>query len=92
MNRKSLLEVSLSEEKNVQSVLSITMKADEKFLKRTKQDLNNKLEDLEEKLINRLSSTEPLDKAVVEVLFGEIKELEQTLALYDSFEKKYLNN
>ena len=91
MKRKQLLEVTLSEEKNVNTVLDNTTKADAKFLKRTKRDLEDKIEDLQEKLQVRLSSTEPLDKSVVENLYYEIQTTKSTLDLYKSFEKEFVS-
>lgn len=90
MKRRSLLEVTLSEEKNVATVLNNTTNADAKFLKRTKRDLEDSLEDLQEKLQNRLASTEPLDKSVVEVLFNNIQNTKSLLNLYDTFEKEFI--
>ena len=91
MKRTDLLKVTLSEEKNVNTVLDNTTKADSKFLKRTKRDLEDKVEDLQEKLQVRLSSTEPLDKAVVENLYNELQTTKSTLDLYKSFEKEFIS-
>ena len=91
MKRTELLKVTLSEEKNVSSVLENTTKSDAKFLKRTKRDLDDKLEDLSERLQVRLSSTEPLDKAVVENLYNELQTTKSTLDLYKSFEKEFIS-
>lgn len=91
MKRKELLSVALSEEKNVNTVLDNTTKADSKFLKRTVRDLEDKIEDLGEKLQARLSSTEPLDKAVVENLYNEIVTTKATLELYKDFEKEFIS-
>ena len=91
MKRTDLLKVTLSEEKNVNTVLDNTTKADAKFLKRTKRDLEDKIEDLQEKLQVRLSSTEPLDKAVVENLYNELQTTKATLDLYKSFEKEFIS-
>ena len=91
MKRTDLLKVTLSEEKNVNTVLDNTTKADTKFLKRTKRDLEDKIEDLQEKLQVRLSSTEPLDKAVGENLYNELQTTKSTLGLYKSFEKEFIS-
>lgn len=91
MKRTELLKVTLSEEKNVNTVLDNTTKADAKFLKRTKRDLEDKIEDLQEKLQVRLSSTEPLDKSVVENLYNELQTTKSTLDLYKSFEKEFIS-
>ena len=91
MKRTDLLKVTLSEEKNVNTVLDNTTKADAKFLKRTKRDLEDKIEDLQEKLQVRLSSTEPLDKSVVENLYNELQTTKATLDLYKSFEKEFIS-
>ncbi len=91
MKRKQLLETTLSEEKNVSVVLETAIKADAKFLKRTKRDLEDKIEDLQERLQNRLSSAEPLDKSVVENLYNELVNTKSTLELYKTFEKEFIS-
>lgn len=91
MKRADLLKVTLSEEKNVTAVLDNTTKADSKFLKRTKRNLEDTIEDLQERLQVRLSSTEPLDKAVVEKLYNELQTTKATLDLYKSFEKEFIS-
>lgn len=90
MKRTELLKQTLSEEKNVNLVLENTTKADAKFLKRTKRNLEDSVEDLSEKLQVRLASTEPLDKAVVESLYNEIVTAKATLNLYKEFEKEFV--
>ncbi len=91
MKRKELLSVALSEEKNVNTVLDNTTKADNKFLKRAVRDLEDKIEDLGEKLQVRLSSTEALDKAVVENLYNDIVTTKATLELYKDFDKEFIS-
>lgn len=91
MKRTELLKQTLSEEKNVNVVLETTTKADTKFLKRTKRDLEDKVEDLNEKLQIRLSSTEPLDKSVVENLYNELVTTKATLQTYKDFEKEFIS-
>lgn len=91
MKRKELLQATLSEEKNVQTVVENTTKADSKFLKREKRNLEDRIEDLEEKLQARLSSAVPLDKSVVESLYNELQTTKSTLDLYNSFEKEFIS-
>lgn len=91
MKRLELLKASLSEEKNVDTVVATTKKADAKFLVRTKRDLEDKMEDLKEQLESRLSSSQALDKSVVESLFAQISTTKQNLSLYESFEKEYID-
>ena len=91
MKRKELLEVALSEEKNVNTVLNTTVQADAKFLKRQKRDLEDLIEDVKDKIQQRLSSSQPLDKSVIENLYNELKTTKSTLALYNEFEKEYIN-
>lgn len=91
MKRTDLLKVTLSEEKNVTFVLQNTIEEDTTFLKRTKRDLEDKVEDLTKSLKKRLSSTEPLDKAVVENLYNELVTTKSTLDLYKSFEKEFIS-
>lgn len=89
MNRKELLESGLTEDKNVSSVVAITLAKDVKFLKRTKRDLEDAIEDAEETLKLRLSSNTVIDSSVVLVTFAKIMELEEELKLYNSFESSY---
>lgn len=67
------------------------MAADKKFLKRQKRAIQDLVEDLEDKLSLRMSSTEPLDKATVEVTFQQILEQKELLDTYSKFEEKYIN-
>ncbi|HSE99753.1 MAG TPA: hypothetical protein VLA48_02565 [Nitrososphaeraceae archaeon] len=90
MNRKELLSANLSEEKNVTTVVTNTLAKDAKFIKKAKRDLEDLIEDAEEKLEERLSSNTPLDKSVVEVLYASLVGLKATLALYEKFEKEVL--
>lgn len=90
MNRKELLSANLSEEKNVTTVVTNTLAKDAKFIKKAKRDLEDQIEDAEEKLEERLSSNTPLDKSVVEVLFDSLLGLKATLTLYEKFEKDVL--
>jgi len=90
MNRKSLLEASLTEDKNVATVVTATLAKDLKSLKKAKRDIEDKLEEVEEALEERLSSNTPLDKSVVEVTYAKVKELRETLELYSEFENAYL--
>lgn len=90
MNRKELLSVNLSEEKNVTTVVTNTLAKDAKFIKKAKRDLEDQIEDAEEKLEERLSSNTPLDKSVVEVLYDSLLGLKATHALYEKFEKEIL--
>lgn len=90
MNRKSLLENALTEEKNVTVIVTNTLAKDAKFLKKEKRNLEDLIEDAEEKLEERLASNAPLDKSVVEVLYNKLTELKATLALYEKFEKEVL--
>lgn len=90
MKRKELLENSLQEEKNLQTVVSNTTKQDSKFLTREKRNLEDKIEDLKEQLEQRLSQTSAIDKSVIEVLYNSMKETEKTLGLYKSFESEFI--
>jgi hypothetical protein len=91
MKRKDLLKATLSEEKNVQSVIDLTTTKDAKFLKRAKRDIEDKIEDATEQLTVRLSNETPLDKSVIEGLYNNIKELKSSLELYKSFEAEFIS-
>jgi len=90
MKRKSLLEVSLSEEKNVSTVVDNTVKADQKFLKRAKRDLEDQIEDLGAALEARLSQNTPLDKAVIENTYASLVTKKELLETYKAFEAEYV--
>ncbi len=90
MNRKEALQGTLTEEKNVTTIVANTLKKDTKFIGKAKRDLEDLIEDAEEALEERLASNTPLDKSTVEVLFAKIIDLKATLALYEKFEKEVL--
>ena len=92
MNRKELLELSLNEDKNVTNLVSSALNDDKKFIKRAKRNLEDEIEDLESELKNRLSSSTPLDKSVIEVTYSQINDKMETLSLYESFEEEYLTD
>jgi hypothetical protein len=92
MKRKEYLESAMTEEKNVATVVSTTLKKDAKVLSKAKRDLEDDLDEAEEVLEERLSSNVTLDKSVIEVLFAKIQDLKSTLALYKEFEKTYLTS
>lgn len=89
-NRKLYLEASLTEDKNVPTVVSATLAKDAKSLKKAKRDVEDQLEEAEEALEERLSGNTPLDKSVVEVMYAKIKDLKATLELYNEFQKEFL--
>ena len=91
MKRKDYLESAMTEEKNVATVVATTLKKDIKVLNKAKRDLQDALDEAEESLEERLSSSTSLDKSVVEVLFAKIKQLTITISLYEEFEEKYLS-
>lgn len=92
MNRKQLLESAMTEEKNVATVVTTTLKKDAKVLNKAKRDLEDTLDEVEESLEERLSSNVPLDKSVVEVLFAKRQHLRSLLDLYDEFEEAYFTD
>jgi hypothetical protein len=92
MNRKQLLESAMTEEKNVATVVTTTLKKDAKVLSKAKRDLEDALDEADEALEERLSSNVPLDKSVVEVLFAKIQGLRKLLDLYDEFEEAYFTD
>jgi len=90
MKRAELLQQTLTEEKNVDVLVSSVESDDKKFLKRRKRNLEDQIEDLEEELRNRLSSKEPLEQATVEVTYQAIKTKKDVLDLYKQFEKEHI--
>ena len=91
-NRKKLLKLSLNADKNVESLVTMTLEDDQKFIKRAKRNLEDEIEDLQSDLKKRLSANTPMDKSVVEVTYGQIKEKESLLSLYVDFEKDCLKD
>lgn len=90
MKRKNLLETALSEEKNVTTVVENTVKADQKFLKRAKRDLEDEIEDLGVALETRLSQNTPLDKSVIENTYSNLLAKKELLKTYQAFEAEYV--
>lgn len=90
MKRKDLLELALTENKNVSTVVASITKKDAKILEKLRRDLTDDIEKLEDELEERLSSNVPLDKATVEVLYRGIKSKRETDDLYVAFIKEYL--
>lgn len=88
--RKSLLEASLTEDKNVQTVVATTLAKDTKALKKARRDVEDAIEEAEEALEARLSSGAVLDKAVVENTYSNLKDLKAKLELYTEFEAEFL--
>lgn len=89
MNRKEFLQASLTEDKNIESVIKITLSKDAKMINRAKRDLEDALEEAEEALKTRMMSQEPLDKATILVTYAKVKEFKDTIALYDEFKAEY---
>lgn len=89
MNRKEFLQVSLTEDKNIESVIKITLAKDTKMINRAKRDLEDALEEMEETLKTRLMSQEPLDNSTILVTYSGVRQLKDTIALYDEFKKEY---
>ena len=90
MKRKELLSANLSEEKNVTTVVTNTMAKDTKFIRKAKRDLEDLIEEAEEKLEDRLSSNTPLDKSTIEVLYSGLLDLKSKLTMYEKFEVEIL--
>lgn len=88
-SRKQFLESVLTEEKNVSVVIESTLKKDVKALSKAKRAIEDAIEDAEDVLEERLSSSVPLDKSVVEASFANIKRLKESLSLYKEFEETY---
>ena len=90
MNRKQLLESNLTEEKNVATLVTNALTSDAKAFKKLKRDVEDEIEEAEDKLEERLSSSIPLDKSVVEVTYRELKDAKEKLELYKEFEEQFL--
>lgn len=90
MTRKALLEQSLTEDKNVTTVVATTLAKDTKALKKARRDVEDAIEEAEEALEARLSSGAVLDRAVVENTYSNLKDLKAKLELYKEFETEFL--
>lgn len=92
MNRKDLLTANFTEDKNVATVIKATLAKDVRFLDREKTKLSQEIEDAEEALELRLSSSTVIDASVILVSFSGIADLKAKLALYKEFESKYITD
>jgi len=90
MKRQSLLEAGLTENQNTEAVVKTTLAKDLKAIKKLKRDVEDRLEEAEEALEDRLSTNTPIDKSVVEVLFSKVKDLKAEQVLYKEFETEFL--
>lgn len=90
MKRNELLKQNLTEEKNVEVLVSDVAEQDKRFIKREKRALEDQIEDLQVDLKKRLGAKTPLDKSTIEVTYQAIKTAKETLELYKEFEKEYL--
>lgn len=70
---------------------SFVIEKDQKYLRRSIQELQNKIEDHEEKLEERLKSPTPIDDSVVKVLYKTLIDLYDELVLFQSFEENFYN-
>lgn len=91
MKRSELLLASFSDEKNQESLIQEIQAEDSKFIKRSIQNLENELEDLETDLKKRLRAQTPIDSNTVENLYGGIKKKQLQLETYKSFKEKFLS-
>lgn len=91
MRRQQLLRKSFDESEEINLVLENSVKADNKFLKRTMRDLKDKIEDLEESLEARLSQETPIDKSIVENIYGSILSTKELLEIYENFQRTYFS-
>lgn len=90
MKRNELLKQNLTEEKNVEVLVSDVAEQDRRFLKREQRALEDQIEDLQVELKKRLSSKSPLDKSTVEVTYGAIKTAKDSLKLYKEFQEEFI--
>lgn len=90
MNRSELLKTGVSKDEAI--AINNAIEGDAVFLRRKKRDIEDSIEDLKRNLKSRLTSTVPIDSAVVESMYGEIKDKEALLERYKSFESEYISN
>lgn len=91
MSRKSLL-TKVSDEQKEQVVQTKVLKEDSKLFRTVKRELEEKIDDLDDQINDRLSIPVALDRTVIEVLFHQKKTAEALLELYEDFQEEYYND
>lgn len=90
--RKDLLTNALDKEANAKLMITELVEDDATFVKRAISNLEGEKEDAEKALKRRLKEPTAIDNAVIENLYGTIKQLDEKLNLYKSFQKEYIKD
>lgn len=85
--REELLSVGATNDTT--SLISNTIEKDQKFLRRTIQELDNKIEDAEAELQDRLKSTTPIDASVVKITYKKLFDLVEEKQLFEAFAEDF---
>jgi len=90
MKRKEFLLSSLKKEENVEATIAMIVEKDRKAFKRAKRDVADKIEELEEKIEERLRADTPIDASVVTSMYASLLDARKNLKAFKSFEAEYL--
>lgn len=85
--RKELLSVGANND--AASSISNTIEKDQKFIRRTIQELDNKIEDAETELQDRLKSASPIDTSVVKIQYKRLYDLMEEKQLFEAFQEDF---
>lgn len=89
MNRKSLILAAQGQ--NTNGAIETLIRKDLKFLERQIEQIGRDIEDTEEALELRLSASEPIDAAVVQVDYKNLMSLYEKGLLYEAFKADYFS-
>lgn len=89
--RFSLLTALFESKDNKEVRVREIVKADEKFLKRRIQEIQNEVEDAEEQLNKRLYSEMPIDKSTIENDYQNVLNKRSLLNTYEIFQSEFFN-
>lgn len=90
MSRISLLKVALNKEDYKGQAEAILAK-DKKFIKRSINEINSKIDEIEGNIEERLSTGEPIDKALVTSTYAELVKQRIEKELWEAFEAEYID-
>ena len=90
MSRISLLKVALNKE-DYKGQAEAMLAKDKKFIKRSINEIVSKIDEIEGNIEERLSSGEPIDKALVTSTYAELVKLRNEKELWEAFETEYID-
>lgn len=90
MSRIGLLKVALNKEDYKGQAEAILAK-DKKFIKRSINEIVSKIDEIEGNIEERLSSGEPIDRALVTSTYAELVKLRNEKELWQDFEAEFID-